>query len=826
MQKQFLLGLNFPALLLAGLFHGSITQAATSGEALPGRVIRLEKDWKFSRQDLKGSEAINFRDTSWETVSVPHDWAIKGPFDEKNDAQTVMVTEDGEKKPRLRTGRSGSLPWIGTGWYRKSITLPSSDKGKRCFIEFDGAMSNAIVYLNGEKIGTWPYGYASFAFELTDKIRFGKDNVLAVRLENKEESSRWYPGAGIYRNVRLVVTNPVHIKHWGTYVTTPQVDKQVSTIRIRTEILNQDQKAGEVQLTTSIIDPSGKEIATKDTTLMIQGSLTAEQNIKILKPLLWDTENPNLYKAVSSLHIKNKIQDVYETPFGIRSIHFDNEKGFFLNGKQIKINGVCNHHDLGPLGAAVNYRAIERQLEMLKSMGCNAIRTSHNPPAPELLELCDKMGFLVMDEAFDEWKVQKCKNGYHLLFDEWAEKDLRAMIRRDRNHPSVILWSIGNEVPEQKKEDGGLTAKFLVDIAHDEDPTRLTTSAFNSMTNAIDNGLAKAVDVVGFNYWPENFAKVHAQYPQWKLLGSETESAVSSRGEYMFPVVERKNHKYGNKQCSSYDLEAPSWGNAPDVEFAIQDKEAFVAGQFVWTGFDYLGEPTPYNNDWTSHSSYFGIIDLAGIPKDRFYLYQSNWTDQKVLHLLPHWNWEGREGEITPVHCYTSYQSAELFLNGKSQGLRTKNDSLKYGRYRLTWDSVRYEPGELKVIARDNAGKPVAQEIRKTAGNPFKIELIADRSTLRSTGNDLSFITVRILDKEGNLCPRAGNNIHFEVSGAGFFKAAANGDATNIQVFSGGEMQACNGLCMLLVEAAQKGDIRISASSGNLTKGTITLKAE
>jgi len=791
------------------------------------KIILLDTGWKFSRNDEKQAASIIFDDRSWQAVTVPHDWAISGPFDMHNDAQTVMVTEDGERKPALRTGRSGSLPWMGIGWYRKNIIVPISAKGNRCFIEFDGAMSHAVVYLNGERIGTWPYGYSSFSFELTDKIKYGTNNLLAVRLENPEESSRWYPGAGLYRNVRLVYTNNIHIDHWGTYITTPMINDQQARVNIKTTIIGQSDKNQAVQLITTIIAPSGRQITENIKSAPVTTKAEVEQQITLNDPILWDTEMPNLYTAISKLIVNGKVVDTYQTPFGIRSIAFDNNLGFILNGKQTKIKGVCNHQDLGPLGSAINYRAVQRQLELLKHMGCNAIRTSHNPPDPQLLDLCDQMGFLVMDEAFDEWKIQKVKNGYHLLFDDWAEKDLRAMIKRDRNHPSVVLWSIGNEVPEQKSETGAQTAKYLVDIAHNEDPTRLTTSAFNSIANAVKNGLAAAVDVVGFNYWPANFAKIHAEHPDWKLLGSETESAISSRGEYMFPVQERKSYKYPNKQVSSYDLDSPSWGNAPDIEFATQDAEPYVAGQFVWTGFDYLGEPTPYNNDYPSHSSYFGILDLAGIPKDRYYLYQSNWTNQKVLHLLPHWTWPGREGQVTPVHCYTSFTTAELFVNGKSQGVRKKDLAKKYGSYRLTWDSVRYEPGELKIVALDNNYKPVAKEIVKTAGQPDELKLDADRSLIAASGSDLSYITVSVLDKNGNICPTANNDIRFEIQGPGFVRGVCNGDATNTQLLTGSQMKLFNGHCVVVVQSSKtKGKITVRAFADNIKAANINLTTQ
>jgi len=806
---------------------GVILIAATLKGFAQRQVVLLDKGWRFSKGDVEKASQPDFNDRSWQTVTVPHDWAISGPFDKNIDAQTVTVIEDGERKPALRTGRTGSLPWVGVGWYRKELNVPLSAKGKRCFIEFDGAMSNAVVYLNGERIGTWPYGYASFSFELTDKVLFGGKNILAVRLENLEESSRWYPGAGIYRNVRFVLTDLVHVKQWGTYVTTPQVTSANATVQIKTEIENQGSE-NKIELETAILSPQGKQVAISKIPISGNRNTIASQSFTITNPVVWEIEAPKLYKAISKVLVNNKVTDTYETPFGIRTIAFDNNKGFSLNNRQVKIKGVCQHHDLGPLGAAVNYRALERQLEILKDMGANAIRTSHNPPNPELLDLCDKMGFLVMDETFDEWKIRKSKNGYNKIFDEWAEKDVRAMIRRDRNHPSIILWSIGNEVPEQSDSIGGAKrAKFLVDIVHDEDPTRLTTSGFNRLSLAIKNGLAAVVDVVGLNYWPENYSKTHSQHPEWKLLGSETQSTISSRGAYMFPAIERKSYKYPNKQTSSYGLEAPGWGSAPDIEFAIQDKEEYVAGQFVWTGFDYLGEPTPYNNDWPSHSSYFGIVDLAGLPKDLFYLYQSKWANKKVLHVLPHWTWPGREGEITPVHVFTSFKSAELFVNGKSQGVMKKDPSLRYGSYRLVWDKVKYEPGEIKVVAFDDAGKPVAEEVKRTAGEPFKVELKADRSGIKADGKDLSFITVSVLDKNGNLCPDAANNITFTAGGEGFVRGVANGDATSIQVLTGSEMQAFHGQCVVVVQSTEKkGSIRLTASSPGLKQQTLSLKAE
>jgi beta-galactosidase len=792
---------------------------------LYSRVIEnLELDWKFKFGDVRGAEKFDFDDSSWETVAVPHDWAIEGPFNKDIDVQDKTFFENGIKTTFQYTGRTGALPHIGTGWYRKKITFPQKYKGHRCFIEFDGAMSHARVYLNGEFIGTWPYGYSSFCFELTDKIHFNSENILAVRLENFPIASRWYPGAGIYRHVRMVLTAPVHVGHWGTTVTTPQILKNEAVVSVKTEVFNQTGQEEMVRLETVILDPLGRRIVSESSEEKIGKKNVFEQKLKIADPVLWDLDSPRIYKAVSKVIIKGEEIDSYVTEFGIRKFYFDKDKGFFLNGKNRKLNGVCLHHDLGPLGAAVNRRAIERQLEMLKDMGCNAVRTSHNPPAPELLNLCDKMGFIVIDEAFDEWKTGKCENGYHLLFDEWAEKDLRAMIRRDRNHPCIILWSIGNEIREQREKDGAVLTKYLTEICHDEDPTRPVTAGFSQWKHAIANGLADVVDVPGWNYKPLYYQQIHEDHPDWKMYASETASTVSSRGEYFFPAVEGKHLKHENLHSSSYDLEFPRWATTPDIEFAAQDMCSFIAGEFVWTGFDYLGEPTPYNAEWPSHSSYFGIIDLCGIPKDRFYLYQSRWSGKEVLHLLPHWNWKGMEGEIIPVHCYTSFDSAELFLNGKSLGIQKKDPSSKYKRYRLVWDSVKYEPGILKVIAFNDLGIPSAEKEIRTAGEPVRIMLTPDRKNFKADGKDLVFITVSILDKDSVLCPKSDNLIDFQVFGAGTLRAVGNGDPTSLESFQADYRKAFNGKCMLIVQSKrEKGNVKITADSEGLKSCSVEL---
>lgn len=792
-----------------------------SRDASMRKVVVFDADWRFLKSDPDGAELPVFDDSSWELVRVPHDWAIKGPFDKTHDLQVITIVEDGEKKSSEHSGVTGGLPHVGKGWYRKAFSVPNDSRGKRFFIEFDGVMSNSKVYLNGEFIDSWPYGYASFCFELTDHVKFGKDNILAVRLDVKPNASRWYPGAGIYRHVRLVVVNSIHVAHWGTHITTPEVSESEARIKIQTDIQNQTGEQQQVELKTEIFDPSGKQVGSCSSRENVESTETFEQNIQVEGPMLWSTTAPRLYKAVSCVAVGGRVVDRYETDFGIRTLRFDPNNGFALNGEKLKLNGVCMHHDMGPLGAAINRRAIERQFEILKEMGCNALRTSHNPPAPEVLEICDRMGVLVIDEAFDEWRIAKCENGYNKLFDEWAEKDMRAFIRRDRNHPCVIMWSIGNEIPEQGSRDGANIAGFLNDICHDEDPSRPTTSGFNDPDRAIKNGLADVVDVPGWNYRPKRYREFHDAHPDWPTYGSETGSCVSTRGEYLFPAEEVKinNMEHESLQVSSYDMCSPSWGYAPDIEFAAQDECPFICGEFVWTGFDYLGEPTPYNHKWPSRSSYFGIIDLCGLPKDRYYSYRSKWNpDMETLHIFPHWNWEGREGEITPVHCYTNYDSAELFLNGKSQGKRRKDKNSVYDRYRLRWNDVKYEPGVVRVVAFDSDGKPVAETEMKTAGVPAQIELLPDRARISADARDLSFITVRITDADGILCPFADNLVGFDLDGPGRIVAVGNGDPTSMEPFSSDHRKAFHGLCMLIVGSAERsaGQLRIRASSEGL----------
>ncbi|MCC8089728.1 MAG: DUF4982 domain-containing protein [Rikenellaceae bacterium] len=793
-------------------------------------VIKLERGWKFTREDNAGSHNPGFDDSAWETVEVPHDWAIKGPFDLSIDAQMVQVIEDGDTIPTMRTGRTGALPFLGTGWYRKSVDIPAELAGNRFYIEFDGAMSNAEVFVNGTSVGFHPYGYTSFGYDITDQINTGGDNIIAVRLENKDESSRWYPGGGLYRNVRIVVTEPVHVSHWGTFIRTPVADPVISEIGISTNIENHTGRTVEVKVTTDIKEAHGRIVASSENIVKNAGEkFTVNDSLVVYAPQLWSLGRPALYTAVTKVYADNKLTDEYETVFGIRSVEFDTDKGFLLNGEIVKVKGVCLHHDLGPLGAAVNYRATERYIELLKSMGCNAIRTAHNPASPELIQLCDRMGMLVIEEAFDEWKSGKNKNGYGLVFDEWAERDLISMIHRDRNSPSIIMWSIGNEIREQGSRDGARVAKFLADICRREDPTRFITAGFDKHRAAFTNKLTEEVDVVGFNYKPHDYSWAKENYPGIILYGSETASTISSRGHYVFPVVdsEKKSPEHSDSQASSYDTETTSWATLPDTEWAALNDNQYVFGEFVWTGFDYLGEPSPYNDNSPARSSYFGILDLAGLPKDRFYLYKSHWSHESVLHILPHWTWPGREGEITPVYCYTNYPKAELFVNGKSLGVKEKSRENKYTRYRIIWDDVVYQPGEIKVVAYDENNEPVAETSVKTASKPYRIELIPDRSVLDKNSKDLSFVTVKVVDKDGNLCPVADNEITFNVSGVGELQALCNGDATSQVSFSSEKMPAFNGMLVAIVKNdGRDGKITLTATSPKLKESSIELISE
>ena len=787
------------------------------------KIILLDKDWKFINRDLKSAESVDTTNLVWENVSVPHDWAIRKNFDMNLDAQNVKVIEDGDNTPTLRTGRTGALPMFGVGWYRRVLPVSVTDKGKMVSIEFDGAMSLSKIYLNGKFVGEWPYGYSSFAFDITRFIDLGKQNILSVRLENKPESSRWYAGAGIFRNVRLVISNPVHVAHWGTFISTPSVTEKMAEVNVKTSIICRSTTTKTIKLTTDFFSKSGAKVGSQTSTQIINNdSLNFNQTIKIKNPTLWSVENPNLYYTISKVFVDNVLQDEYKTTFGCRSLRFDKNTGFYLNEKPVKIKGVCLHHDLGPLGAAVNFRATERQLLMMKEMGANAIRTSHNPPSPELLQICDSIGLMVMVEAFDEWRNGKNQNGYNVFFDQWHKRDLENMIRRDRNHPSVIIWSIGNEVREQDMAEGKEIAHQLTAICHHEDPTRLTTSGFNNHNAAIKNGLSDEVDLVGFNYKPQDYKAKHLKYPNYILYASETASTVSSRGVYKFPVKENKDAWYNDYQVSSYDMDYPNWAYTPDKEFQAQDDNDFIQGEFVWTGFDYLGEPTPYNEGTPARSSYFGIVDLAGLKKDRFYLYQSKWSDTPVLQVLPHWNWPERVGQKVPVYCYTNYPKAELFVNGLSMGIKQKEKTDKFSRYRLMWNDVVYQPGEIKVVAYNASNQKMAEQVIHTAGEPNAIKLTPDRSIIHADGKDLSYVTVEIVDKEGYLCPRADQLVFFEVSGAGKLKALCNGNAIDQTPFSSNYMHVFNGKMVAVIESDNTiGEIKLKVSGSKMEQKTI-----
>ncbi|MDL2305502.1 DUF4982 domain-containing protein [Bacteroides sp. OttesenSCG-928-D19] len=808
--------------------------------------VLLEKGWKFSRDDDAAFLNESFDDKKWASVVVPHDWAIYGPFSAQNDKQNVSIVQDGQKEALEHAGRTGGLPFVGVGWYRLKFETPSFTKGKRVTLLFDGAMSNARVYVNGKEVGFWPYGYNSFSFDITDEVHASGKNTLAVRLENLPESSRWYPGAGIYRNVHLIVTDAVHIPLWGTQIQTPVVRKDNAKVVIKTKLEYPEGTTGRLELKTDIVDPNGVVFGTVssviDPELLVDGWY--ENRMWVTTPNLWSPETPFLYTAVSRLFLDGELKDEYETRFGIRSLEIRPNDGFYLNGEKTWFKGVCNHHDLGPLGAAVNEAAICRQLRILKNMGCNAIRTSHNMPAPELIRACDEMGFMVMAESFDEWKTPKCKNGYNLYFDEWAEKDLVNLLHQFRNNPSVVMWCTGNEVPDQTTANGVYLARMLQDICHREDPTRPVTCGMDRGKAVIANNFAALHDVVGFNYRLHVYDEAYRKLPQQIMLGSETASAVSSRGSYKFPVERKAMAKYDDHQSSGYDVEHCDWSNLPEDDFIQHEDRPYCIGEFVWTGFDYLGEPTPYYTDWPSHSSLFGIVDLAGIPKDRYYLYRSHWNKEKeTLHILPHWTWPGREGETTPVFVYTNYPSAELFINGKSQGRQTKDVSVtlegseneeaklalaRQKRYRLMWMDTKYEPGTLKVVAYDDNGKAVAEQEVRTAGTPYRIMLSSDRKTLKADGRDLAFIRVRVTDREGNLCPADARAIRFKVKGAGEYRAAANGDPTNLELFHLPQMSVFNGELTAIVQTkeGQAGDIIFEASAKGLGSFELRLESE
>ena len=785
-----------------------LTTADCFANPRPGRTVSFNQDWRFHLGDVNNAQDARFNDSQWRQLDLPHDWSIEGPFDERAPAGTG----------------GGALPG-GLGWYRKTFTVPASSKGKLIFIEFDGVYRNSEVWINGHYLGKRPYGYSTFEYELTPHLFYGaKPNVIAVKVDNSQQpNSRWYSGSGIYRNVWLTTLDPVHIAHWGTYVTTPEVTEQSATVAIKTKMSN---GAAPVDLTTIIQDAAGREV-----TRATEKSVTdaeVSQTLKISAPVLWSDERPYLYKVISQLTTGGRVVDRYETPLGIRTFRFDVDQGFFLNGKRLKIRGTCNHHDLGSLGTAVNPRALERQLQMLKAMGVNALRTSHNPPAPELLDLADRMGFIVMDEAFDIWKIQKTEFDYHLDWDEWHKRDLEDMLLRDRNHPSIFIWSIGNEVMEQwnKNPAGGTISRELVAIVRNLDQTRPVTAACNGVSR--DNKVLTDgdLDLVGTNYaharLPE-FAKMFLGRP---IIGTETNSSVHTRGSYAMPSDEllhwpRKEEdslKLGpTYECSAYDNSTVAWGSGHEEMWRLVKNHDWFAGMFIWTGWDYIGEPTPF--PWPAVSSYFGIIDLAGFPKDAFYFYQSEWTNTPVLHVFPHWNWKPGE-KVDVVAYFNNADEVELFLNGRSQGTKRKQGDDMHVFWRLA-----FEPGVLKAVSRKNGQVVLTREVR-TAEAPARIVLTADRQVIKADGTDLSFVTVRVVDKNGTLVPAADDLVKFEVSGPGSIAGVDNGNQISHESFKANQRRAFHGMALAIVQARQKGGrIVLKATADNLAPAYVVITA-
>jgi len=780
----------------------------------------LTDNWKFHKGSSETAFQKDFDDKTWETVTVPNDWAIYGPFDKEIDKQVVAIEQNGEKVASEKTGRTGSLPYIGEGWYRNQFTLPYYKTGQKVLIQFDGAMSEPKVYLNGQKVGEWNYGYNYFYIDITNQVVEGSKNTLAVQLSNKGFSSRWYPGAGLYRNVRIIVKNQESIDQWGTYITTPFINASLAKVNIKTKVTGSN-----LRLLTYILNAKGDTVATNQTETLFGTEF--DQNIAVQNPQLWSPETPYLYTAVEKLYAGAELKDETKTRFGIREISYKPSVGFSLNGHVRKFKGVCLHHDLGPLGSAINVAALRRQLTILKDMGCDAIRSSHNMPSLEQLELCDEMGFMFLAESFDEWAKPKVKNGYSRFFNTDAEKDVVNLVHATRNHPCIVMWSAGNEVPDQSGSEGVKRAKWLQDIFHREDPTRPVTVGMDQVKATMASGFGALLDIPGLNYRVPLYEDAYKAFPQGFILGSETASTVSSRGVYKFPVEKSSKKQYDDRQCSSYDLEYCSWSNLPEEDFIMEDTKPWVIGQFVWTGFDYLGEPTPYDNMWPSRSSYFGICDLAGLPKDRYYLYRSKWnTKENTLHILPHWNWARREGQTTPVFVYTNYDSAELFVNGKSQGVQKKNDASPQSKYRLMWMDVKYEPGTLKVVAYDKDGKPVAEKQVVTAGKPYRLVLEPDRTILQADGNDISYVTVSVVDKKGNPCPLVNEQLKFSVSGQGRYLAACNGDATSLELFHLPTMKLFNGKLVVLVQSTTNaGTITLSVQGETLKETNVQIKS-
>jgi beta-galactosidase len=796
----------------------SIIAISTPAMAQTRQETTLSDGWQFSKGE------------TYETVSVPHDWAIEGPFDKKWDLQMVAIEQNGETQPTEKSGRSGALPWIGEGHYRRVIHIPEGCQHAELL--FDGAMAEPTVSLNGRMIGYWPYGYNAFRVDITPYMKEG-DNLLEVDLKNVEESSRWYPGAGLYRPVKLIITGSDWIDPWKTFIRTTSLDGDKATVEMT---VGSGSKCGAMSgFEVELRDADGKLVGHQHVTDISQQG-TAELRFAVQHAHLWTPETPYLYQARIKYMQNGLLLDEVTQSFGIRTVKVSKEGGFQLNGVTRKIKGVCLHHDLGPLGAAINKAALIRQIKTMKEMGCDAIRTAHNMPSQMQMDICDSLGMMVMAESFDMWIYPKCKNGYARFFKDWWQRDIENLILVNRNHPSIVMWSIGNEIPEQGSEEGLYWSKNLQDACHALDPTRPVTQGLDHAEASIESGVAKLMDVPGFNYRVHKYPQSITQLPQGFLLGSETASTVSSRGVYKFPVEVTDNSQYASwaptydpnaikkadGQCSSYDVEYCSWSNLPDDDWVWQDDKPWVIGEFVWTGYDYLGEPTPYDEYWPSRSSYFGICDLAGLPKDRYWLYRSRWCkDAHTIHLLPHWSWgtskkekNNRIGQVTPVYCYTDYPSGELFVNGKSQGRITKNPAERLDRYRLRWNNVKYEPGELKVVVYDEQGHAAGEQTIKTAGKPAALKLevwTQAEGSLKTDGYDMAFVTVSLTDAEGTLIPQADDPLTFEVTGAGSFEAVCNGDATSLESFKAPTMRLFNGQLVVVVRSG-------------FEAGTLTLK--
>jgi beta-galactosidase len=795
--------------LAFGLFAGLLLSQCAVKKEIARTILNFNKDWKFQLGDASGAETVKFDDSSWRKLNVPHDWSIEGEFSDKNPA----------------TPGGGALPG-GIGWYRKSFQISTEELKGSVFIDFDGVYQNSEVWINGHSLGKRFYGYSSFRYELTPYLISGK-NVLAVKVDNSTQpNSRWYSGSGIYRNVWLVTTGKTYIKHWGTYITTPEVSDAMAKVKFTSQIKNNLKEGQKLLVKTVIIDPSGNEVATgkMDTDGVKDSIVSTSFDFEIKNPVLWNLDSPKMYSAITQVFTDGNLVDNYTTPFGIRTFSFDAEKGFFLNGKNVKINGVCDHHDLGCLGTAINKRALERQIEILKGMGCNAIRTSHNPPAPELLDLADQMGMIIMDEAFDMWKKPKNPFDYHTVWDEMHKKDLQDLILRDRNHPSVMIWSIGNEIPEQWDSTGITIAKELAGYVRELDTTRPITSALNNPRPKNNIYLSKSLDLVGYNYHQNSFPEFPKDFPGEKFIGTETVSALMTRGYYDMPSEEIRRWPIGNdwqgkklnpdNTCSSYDNVSAPWGSTHEETWKVIKKHAYLSGQFIWTGFDYLGEPTPYW--WPSRSSYFGIIDLAGFPKDVYYMYQSEWTKKDVLHIFPHWNWT--EGQTVDIWAYSNAEEVELFLNDKSLGVKKKQgDDLH-----LMW-KVPFVPGTLKAISRTGGKEVLVKEV-KTAGVSAKLVVTADRSSISADGNDLSFVTIDVVDANGVIVPSADNLLKFQIEGSGTIVGVDNGDPVSHESFKAPFRKAFHGKCLAVVQSGdQPGIIKLTATSEGLPATTIEI---